>query len=393
MSLPKALFTNTGVMLEDQVATARPAIRFRSNLATMTDNPTLEATEIDLRPIEEMFTGGSPTEYGYEESEIYVQPTGMNSNYNPAGWSLATHVVFHSATTQSAVFYGFEPPGADQPRMKRFSVSGGLTLILHSENVAAPDSSKIKMGDSLVFVGPGDSGLLMYSIHAQRWYVVITALTDVVANISLGGGTVTSYAITDAQARAGHIRVTSGGGSWHGMKEPQSRIAASAIKLLQFADTTLVANNVGGADRPILIDGYGTGENIRFLPGGHALLMYEWWSSNWRLIPISNYMRWSANGVTATALTFNGDTNDIWGGTLTPSFTYSSSGTRTNCRRRIFFPAGSITSLALSTQLDPTGLQAANFTGSGNAHVMIVEYEELSAIRHCFTTVRRVTKL
>lgn len=392
MSLPKALFTNTGVMLEDQVATARPAIRFRSNLATMTDNPTLEATEIDLRPIEEMFTGGSPTEYGYEENEIFVQPTGTINSFNPAGIATATHVVLHSDTKQITYLNGMEPPVAEQPRVRRFSISGNLTVVFRKENVSATASHRFAMGDPVIYASPGDSGLLIYSVHSQRWSVVLTALSDEPATVSLGGGTHTSFELTAEQERSSHWRLTSSGALLQGLKTPFSR--TSALRVVRFTDEALIMNGYTLGLPPIYIDGV-THYNAycRFVAGGHAIFVYDWWGHYWMVFPLSGFMRWDVEPLSSTALAFNSDSSNIWVGTATPTFTYSSAGTRINCKRRIFFPAGSITSLALSTDLDPTGTQAANFTGSGNAHVMIIEYEEFSSIRHCFTTVRRVTKL
>jgi hypothetical protein len=96
-------------------------------------------------------------------------------------------------------------------------------------------------------------------------------------------------------------------------------------------------------------------------------------------------------GTTATVITCATPKRFTWAGGLNPSFTASTTGAVDNNVVTYFFPAGSISSITFSTDLDPSQSVAYTFDSSLDSYIVTFQF---FATGPCFvTSMRKATDL
>lgn len=413
MSLTNGLFTDLLVMLENQVATRRPGLRIRSNYATISDNPGLETTDLDLRPIEALAAlggGGGGGGGSFAEVETVVSELGTLVDYNANNWGLATSVVFENPipSNQSVIISSLEAPAPGTPHVKRFAVtsSSGTSFTVrfyHESTGAAANRIWCPGEQNDVRVSDGDAGFLVYMTSLQRWHLVFSPRAE---------GAIAAFAITTSNQdivltsqdfRADVWEFTRATGWLTALTSPitSSRRGVPRARHAILRNSCFVQNmttdTIGVGQSKISIAGHAVGELWRPAAGGgdhHVLFIYNGASNTWdmKVLEDATHRTVPEGFITSGSIAFTGDRRDVWNGANAVNLTLDVGASTLTCERWLFLPA-TVTSLTLSTNLDPTGEQVFNFTGVGNSHWVIMSYVHLSNMRSVTTTVRRVTKL
>lgn len=109
------------------------------------------------------------------------------------------------------------------------------------------------------------------------------------------------------------------------------------------------------------------------------------------ITPGSIMPRMTASNSSTTALTFSANQRLTWNGSATPTFTFSSGAAVDGATITIFFAALSLSSITLSSDLDPTGTVVYAFDSTSAAYRLTMQY--LADGPSIVCSLRKVTDL
>lgn len=228
---------------------------------------------------------------------ISVTVTGSNNNYNPTGF-LDAHRIHFAGGSGTPTITGLAAPSAGQPFVKFFTsgATGSVRFIHESASSSAANrltvSRQVPGQSTEVSVRAGDSGVLIYSTAAARWYVwVVTpqnTLTYALKAVASTGQTVHDVQWSDDELNSDTVALSvSGGGAATvtGFGSPTATRYKSGIKLITFSNTITLSNEDEGSTAPFRMRITG-GASWTAAVGDTALFQYDRASSRWIVHPL-----------------------------------------------------------------------------------------------------------
>lgn len=336
---------------------------------------------------------------GYTESEVVDAPTGTNDNYNPAGWADCTSLIVTSTTPVTIT--GFAAPGSGKPYFRRISFVGGagsLTIAHMSSGSSA--GNKVECPNPFdaaltydVTLTKGSTAWITYNANNARWQLVSLSGRDRyqappmyfagTAVVGSGGWLGADNAVVAAAGPGPYVM--------QGAVAPTPGSRGS-VKLLRFAIAATVKHEdgtVGTAANRINVT---SGGDWAASVGDFAILSYDAAATRWVLHPLKTAAAPVPGTTSAQARTYATTVVQTWtGGSATPTFTYSAGSAVNGAEETILFPASTLTSIAFSADIDPTGALAYAFDDSAAAYVFHSKF--IGAGPCILATFRKVTDL
>lgn len=223
-------------------------------------------------------------------------PSSSNNNFNPTGWMDAARVHF-TGWTGTRDITGIAAPTAGKPFVKYFTSDAAGTLRFMHESSSSSSANRIAVSRQVpgqsthVAVRSGDSGLLIYSTQAARWYALsatpqntLTSSTKTLA----GSATSNDVAWTTDELNSDVLTLAvSGGGiaTVTGLAVPTDPRYKSGIKLVCITGSVTFAHEDTGSStgNRFIVTG---GANWAAVSGDFAYLQYSPEVQRWIVHPL-----------------------------------------------------------------------------------------------------------
>lgn len=343
--------------------------------------------------------GGGGGGGGYEEAEVVATGiTGTLDNYNPSGWADATCLVLEGNGTINA----FAAPGDGKPMFRRLLVTGTSSVISIAHEAASSTAANRVVcpspyGSSLsrtITLFENMGAWLVYNVNESRWQLVVDSITDrhAVFPLYISG---TSLLGPGAWLATSSVQVAaSGPGPYviQGITAPAaSQYVKSGVKLVQFSIVATIKHEDVSAPATARFSVTSGADWVSAI-GDYALMTYEVGVQRWVLHPLKTAAAPNPGTTNATARTFASSVTQTWtSGSATPTFTFSTGSAVNGVEETIFFPASTLTTITLSSDLDPTGTVTYTFDDALAAYVLHMKY--LGTGPCIVSTMRKVTDL
>lgn len=343
-------------------------------------------------------SGGGGGGGGYTESEVSDTIAGTLDNYSPTGWADCTSLVL----TGTGTITGFAAPGAGKPLFRRIVVTGASAVTITHLGASSSVGNKVECPNPFdaalsydVTLTRGSSAWIVYNTASARWQLVSLAGRDRYQSppLYISGTAVVGIS---AWAGADNAVVTAAGPGPYviqGLTAPSDTSGArGTLKLIRFAIACTIRHEdvtVGTAANRVRVT---TGADWTAAVDDLAILSYEMTLGRWVLHPLKPSSAPTPGTTNATARTFAANVMQVWtSGSATPTFTFSSGSAVNGVEEIIFFPASTLTSITLSSDLDPTGTVTYTFDDALSAYVLHMKY---LGVGPCIvSTMRKVTDL
>jgi hypothetical protein len=363
--------------------------------AYITYSPSPGSQRWVIHPIKPPGAGGGG---GFTEAESTATVSGTNNDYSPSGWQDATSVILTGVGTVT----GFAAPNSGKPRFKRIVVVDNASAVTFSHmNTGSVSANRIEMpnpysGGSLNFdtrLVTGCSMWIAYNTANARWQAMLPSPMDSYQAPTFYVTGATSLGLGESRGYDNMVMEGFGAGPYvlNGIIAPTSTTALSrtSLKMVRFNSAITITHEAGSIPSANRITLTG-GASWLTAVGDIAIMSYDATLARWIMHPCRSSASPAPGTTSATARTLSTTTVQTWTGSSSPVFTYSS-GTARASTETIFFPASSLASITLSSDLDPTGTVAYTFDDSLAAYVLQLQYFEIGPC--IVATMRKVTDL
>lgn len=342
--------------------------------------------------------GGGGGGGGFTESEVTDTVSTTLDNYNPTGWADCTSLVL----TGTGTINGFAAPGAGKPFFRRVIVVDASSVVTIAHQAASSSSAnRVECPNTFdsslnydVVMTRGSSAWLAYNTAKARWQVITLSGRDRYQSVPMF---LSGTAVLGNGSWLGSDNVTLAAGGpgpyiLQGLVAPMLNSGArGTVKLVRFAIAVTIRHEdgtVGTATSRINIT---TGADWAAASGDFALLSYDLSLGRWVMHPLKTSATPIPGTTSTTARTFAANTTSVWNGSATPTITHTAGSAVNGVEEVIQFPASTLTTLTLSSDLDPTGTVTYTFDDALASYLLHMKY--IGAGPCIVSTLRKVTDL